>query len=85
MRILITRHYKVFFEKIYLVNIQHDVTTAKIPFLSLLPRKCMSRYFSKNFFPLMHGHYQYRQKSILKNLLSLMIWDFYVVLSILSK
>ena len=24
---------------------KHDVTTSEIPFLSLLPRECMSRYF----------------------------------------
>ena len=50
MLILKTRHWKVFFEKIYLSNIEHDVTTSKIPFLSLLPRECMSRYFLKTFF-----------------------------------
>ena len=50
MLILITRHKKVFLEKIYLSNIEHDVTTSKIPFLSLLPRECMSRYFFLNFF-----------------------------------
>ena len=33
----------------YLFNIEHDVTTSKIPFLSLLPRECMPRYFLKNF------------------------------------
>ena len=36
--------------KKYLSNIEHDVTTSKIPFLSLLPRECMSRYFLKTFF-----------------------------------
>ena len=50
MLILIRRHWKVFFEKIYLSNIEHDVTTSKIPFLPLLPRECMSRYFLKTFF-----------------------------------
>ena len=35
----------MFFEKIYLSNIEHDVATSKIPFLSLLSRECMSRYF----------------------------------------
>ena len=50
MLILKARHQKVFFEKIYLSNIQHDVTTSKIPFLSLLPLECMSRYFLKTFF-----------------------------------
>ena len=49
MLILITRHKKVFFEKIYLSNIEHEVTTSKITFLALLPRKCMSRYFWKTF------------------------------------
>ena len=50
MLILKARHYKVFFEKIYLSNIEHDVTTSKIPFLSLLPRECMSRYVFEDFF-----------------------------------
>ena len=50
MLILKARHKKVFFEKKYLSNIEHDVTTSKIPFLSLLPRECMSRYFLKTFF-----------------------------------
>ena len=31
-------------------NIQHDVTTSKNPFLSLLPRECMSRYVFETFF-----------------------------------
>ena len=43
----------MFFEKIYLSNIEHDVETSKIPFLSLLSRECMSRYFFENF--LMHA------------------------------
>ena len=30
------------FRKIYLSNIEHDVTTSKIPLLSLLPCECMS-------------------------------------------
>ena len=50
MLILKARHYKVIFEKIYLSNIEHDVTTSKIPFLSLLPRGCMSSYFLKTSF-----------------------------------
>ena len=50
MPILITRHKKVFFENIYLSTIEYDVTTSKIPVLSLLPRKCMSRYFFENFY-----------------------------------
>ena len=50
MLILITRHLKVFYDKIYLSNIEYDVTTSKIPFLSFLPRECMSRYFLKTFF-----------------------------------
>ena len=50
MLILITRHWKVFFEKTYLSNIEHDVTTSKIPFLSLLPRELLSRYFFKVFY-----------------------------------
>ena len=29
---------------------EHGVTTSKIPFLSLLPRECMSRYFLKTVF-----------------------------------
>ena len=33
----------------YLSNIEDDVTTSKIPFLSLLPRECMLRYFFENF------------------------------------
>ena len=49
MLILKTRHKKVFFEKIYLSIIEHDATTSKIPFLSLLPRECMIRYFLKTF------------------------------------
>ena len=49
MLILIIRHKKVFFEKIYLSNIEHDATTSKTPFLSLLPREGMSRYFLKTF------------------------------------
>ena len=36
--------------KIYLSNIEHNVTTSKIPFLSLLPRECLSRYLLKTFF-----------------------------------
>ena len=40
----------MFFEKIYLSNIEHDVATSKIPFLSLLSRECMSRYFFEIFF-----------------------------------
>ena len=40
----------MFFEKIYLSNIQHDVTTSKTPLLSFLSRECMSRYFLKTFF-----------------------------------
>ena len=47
MLILITRHSKVFFNKINLSNIEPDVTTSKIPFLSFLPRECMSRYIFK--------------------------------------
>ena len=47
---LITRHKKVFFEKIYLSNIEHDATTPKTPILSLLPREYMSRHFFKNCF-----------------------------------
>ena len=51
MLILITRHSKVFFENIYLSNIEHDVTMSKVQFLSLLPRECMSSYFFlKTFF-----------------------------------
>ena len=50
MLILITRHKKVFLEDIYLLDIEHDVTTSKLPFLSLLPRECMSIYFFENFF-----------------------------------
>ena len=50
MLILKARHKKVFFEKIYLSNIEYDVTTSKIPILSLLPRECMSRSFFENFF-----------------------------------
>ena len=49
MLILKARHLKVFFEKIYLSNIEHDVATSKIPFLSLLSRECMPRYFFKFF------------------------------------
>ena len=45
MLILKARRLKVFFEKIYLSNIEHDVATSKIPFLSLLSRECMPRYF----------------------------------------
>ena len=50
MLILKARHLKVFFEKIYLSNIEHDVATSKIPFLFLLSRECMPRYFFLNFF-----------------------------------
>ena len=50
MLILITRHKKVIIENIYFSNIEHDVTTSKVPFLSLFSRECMSRYFSENFF-----------------------------------
>ena len=39
-----------FFEKIYLSNIEHDVTTSKIPFFITLLRECMSRYIFENFF-----------------------------------
>ena len=49
MLILKARHKKVFFKKIYLSNIEHDVATSKIPFLSLLSRECMSRNFLKIF------------------------------------
>ena len=49
MAVLFKRHLKVFCEKIYLSNIEQDVTTSKIPFLSLLPQECMSRYFLKLF------------------------------------
>ena len=60
---LLTRHKKVFFEKIHLSNIEpDDVTTSKTPFLSLLPRECMSRYFSENFFSCMQ--IECRQKCI---------------------
>ena len=31
---------------------EHDVTASKLPFLSLLPRECMSRFFFENFFHL---------------------------------
>ena len=34
----------------YLSNIEHTVTTSKMPFLSLLPRECLSRYFLKTSF-----------------------------------
>ena len=34
----------------YISNIEYDVTTSKIPFLSLLPPECMSIYFFENFF-----------------------------------
>ena len=47
---LITRHSKIFFEKICLSNIKHDVITSKLPFLSLLHWECMSKYFLENFF-----------------------------------
>ena len=50
MLILITRHYKVLFEKIYLSNIEHDVMTSKISFFTLLLLECMSIYFFENFF-----------------------------------
>ena len=49
MLILKARHLKVFFEKIYLSNIELDVATSKIPLLSLLSRECMPRYFFKFF------------------------------------
>ena len=39
----------VFFEKIYLSNMEHDVTTSKKTFSSLLSWKCMSIYFFENF------------------------------------
>ena len=35
---------------LYLSNIEHDVTTSKIPFLLFLPRDCMLRYVFKSFF-----------------------------------
>ena len=50
MLTLIARLEKVFFEKMYLSNIEHDVMTSKIMLLSLLPRECLSRYFFKTFF-----------------------------------
>ena len=34
------------------INIENDVTTSKIQFLSLLPREYMSRYFIETFFML---------------------------------
>ena len=49
MLILITRHKKVFFKNIFLSNKEHDVMTSKTPFISLLPRECMSRIFIENF------------------------------------
>ena len=36
--------------KIYSSNIEHDVTTSMTPFVSRLPRECMSRYFFDFFF-----------------------------------
>ena len=42
MLILITRHEKVFFEKIYLSNIENGVMTPKTPFSTLLPRDILS-------------------------------------------
>ena len=56
---------EIMLRKIYLSNIEHDVTTSKIPFLSLLPRECMSTYFLKTFL-CMQCQYKYRQKCILK-------------------
>ena len=47
MLILITRHQKVSFEKIYLTSKEHDVTTSKTPFLSLLPREVCLEFFLK--------------------------------------
>ena len=66
--------------RLYLSNIGHDVTASKIPFLSLLPRECiicLDIFIKKN--SCMQGHYQYRQKCILKIcnfLLWRMIWVF---------
>ena len=34
----------------YLSNLEYDVTTSRIPFLSFLPRECLPRYFLKTFF-----------------------------------
>ena len=56
MLILITIHFKVFFEKIYLSNVEHEAKTSKTPFLSLLPRECMSRCFFENFFHVCHAN-----------------------------
>ena len=50
MLISITRHKEVFFKNMYLSNKEHDVTTSKTPFLSFLPRECMSKFFLKFFF-----------------------------------
>ena len=77
--------YRLLYNKnnsLYLLDdprIEHGVTTSKIPFLSLLPRECMSRCFFRIFVSCMQGQYQYRQKCILKIcnfLLWRMIWGF---------
>ena len=45
MLILIKRYKKEFSKNNIFIKIEHDVTTSKTTFLSLLPRECMSRYF----------------------------------------
>ena len=50
MLVLITRHNKVFLEKIYLSTIEHDVTTSKIPFLSICLGGVSLDIFLKTFF-----------------------------------
>ena len=50
MLILITRHKKVSFEKIYLSNIEHDVTNSKIPFYHFCLGSVCLDIFLKTFF-----------------------------------
>ena len=50
MLILITRHKKVFFEKIYLSTIEHDVTTSKYRFYHFCLGSVCLDIFLKTFF-----------------------------------
>ena len=49
MLILITRHKKVFFTKMYLSTIEHDVTTSKIPFYYFCQGSVCLDIFLKTF------------------------------------
>ena len=62
MLILLTRHWKVFFEKIYLSSIERDVATSKIPFYHFCLGSVGLEYF---FFGKFFHVCKYSQKCIL--------------------